>query len=107
MTKKELLKGIEWLRNQGTGQINKVLVGPMADIIINADKVKYKQVTSDNYLYLRTDEQVGAVSQINLGSLKDYEISRVYKHYTTISEYKLILKSNQKEFTIINTVYDE
>ena len=107
MTKKELLKGIEWLRNQGTGQINKVLIGSMADIIINADKVEYNQVTSDNYLYLRTDERVGAVSQINLGSLKDYEISRVYKHYTTISEYKIILKSDKKEITILNTVYDE
>ena len=107
MTKKELLKAIEWLRNQGTGQINKVLVGPMADIIINEDKVKYKELTSDNYLYLRKDEQVGAVSQINLGSLKDYEISRVYKHYTTISEYKIILKSDKKEITILNTVYDE
>ena len=107
MTKKELLKGLEWLRNQGTGQIDKVLVGPMANIIINADEVEYNQITSDKYLYLRADEQVGAVSQIKLGNLKDYEISRVYKHYTTIGEYKIILKSDKKEFTIINTVYDE
>ena len=98
MTKKELLKAIEKLENQG--EITGLVIGDTGRVLLKADRVEFSESRNNDkfYFYTYVNEKTCSTSQISLGrNIEKYDISTKKVEYRSYTEYHLILRSKKDD----------